>query len=109
MRAYQWMLIDGSTSQLPFLLFEVWGRPKQVVEAVLKMATQEGTVEPTMLVPESRLWKVNLAHIQEWCPSAWISQDLTITDPMPCRTLNLKGTEEECAGALNILIGQVCD
>mmetsp|Transcript_36740 Transcript_36740/g.84582 ORF Transcript_36740/g.84582 Transcript_36740/m.84582 type:complete len:227 (-) Transcript_36740:47-727(-) len=109
MRAYQWMLMDGAPSQLPFLLFEVWGRPKQVVEAVVKMSTKDGSIEPSLLVPECRQWKVHLGQIQEWCPSATMSQELTITSPMSCFTLDLKGTAEECAQAIHILMGQVCD
>lgn len=33
-RAYQWCQMDGGTSDLPFLLFEIWGRPQAVVEAI---------------------------------------------------------------------------
>ena len=29
-----------------------------------------------------------------------MSEDLTITDPMPCRTLALKGNQEDCGAAL---------
>lgn len=108
-RAYQWMLADGSNSGLPFLLFEVWGRPQAIVEAVLEITRKGNRCQAEMLVPESRLWKVHLGQLQRCCKGAQLSQDLKITDPMPCRTLTLKGGKDECGQALEALIAQVCD
>lgn len=108
-RAYQWMLADGSNSGLPFLLFEVWGRPQAIVEAVLELTRKGNRCNAEMLVPESRLWKVHLGQLQRCCKGAQLSQDLKITDPMPCRTLTLKGGRDECGQALEALIAQVCD
>merc|ERR1719329_863424 len=109
MRAYTWMLMDGSPRELPFLLFEVWGRPQAIVSAVLEITTKGKTADCDMLVPESRLWKVHLGKLQERCRGAALSEELSITDPMPCRTLTLKGSREDCGAALQSLISQVCD
>lgn len=110
LRAYQWMLNDGGSGELNFLLFEVWGRPQNIVEAVLEATKKKDQrYASEMLVPESRLWKVHIGQLQQRCKGASISQDLRIQDPMPCRTLTLKGTREECGSALQTLISQICD
>ncbi|CAE8624850.1 unnamed protein product [Polarella glacialis] len=95
-RAYQWVQVDGNKSGLPFLLFEIWGRPQAVVEAVAK-ATEKAEKENaecsvSLLLPESRLWKVDFAQLQQCCPTE-VSAENTVTDPMPCRTLTIKGAE----------------
>jgi len=109
MRAYQWMPSDGSNSELPFMLSEVWGRPQAIVDAILELC-QDGTrCAAEILVPESRLWKVHLGQIQRCCKSAALTEDLKITDPMPCRSLTIKGTRAECSSALQALTAQVCD
>eukprot|EP00747_Dinoflagellata_sp_TGD_P184233 gnl/TRDRNA2_/TRDRNA2_39680_c0_seq1.p1 gnl/TRDRNA2_/TRDRNA2_39680_c0~~gnl/TRDRNA2_/TRDRNA2_39680_c0_seq1.p1 ORF type:complete len:227 (+),score=36.64 gnl/TRDRNA2_/TRDRNA2_39680_c0_seq1:70-750(+) len=110
MRAYQWMLRDGSASGLPFLLLEVWGRPQNIVEAVLEIAKKDAEgYQAEMLVPESRLWKVHMGHLQSHCRAAALSEELKITDPMPCRSLTLKGARQEVGAGLEALIMQVCD
>jgi len=109
MRAYQWMLLDGSTGDLKFLLFEVWGRPQAIIEAVIA-ATLSGThCSLELLVPETRMWKIRLGQIKQRCRGTELSQDLTITDPMPCRTLSMRGTREECSAAVQVFVVQVCD
>eukprot|EP00425_Heterocapsa_triquetra_P009082 CAMPEP_0195148124 /NCGR_PEP_ID=MMETSP0448-20130528/174653_1 /TAXON_ID=66468 /ORGANISM="Heterocapsa triquestra, Strain CCMP 448" /LENGTH=176 /DNA_ID=CAMNT_0040186729 /DNA_START=8 /DNA_END=535 /DNA_ORIENTATION=+ len=96
MRAYQWMYVDGSQSPLPFILFEVWGRPNAIVQAVLEVTAAGVVSEAEMLVPESRLWKLDIEQLRSRCASVELSPDVTITDPMRCRTLAFKGPREEC-------------
>eukprot|EP00927_Polykrikos_kofoidii_P054576 TRINITY_DN48986_c0_g1_i1.p1 TRINITY_DN48986_c0_g1~~TRINITY_DN48986_c0_g1_i1.p1 ORF type:complete len:227 (-),score=42.52 TRINITY_DN48986_c0_g1_i1:220-900(-) len=109
-KAFQWVLADGSESELPFLLLEVWGHPQRVIEAVLEVSKQRGKRwVSNVLVPDSRLWKVNLLRLQERCSDTVLKQDLTIASPMPCRTLTFKGTRGECGAALSALVAQVCD
>merc|ERR1712039_1090564 len=50
-RAYQWTLMDGQRSDLPFLLFEIWGRPQAIVEAVLEVSARGRHTMAEMLVP----------------------------------------------------------
>jgi len=118
-RAYQWVQVDGSPSDLPFLLFEVWGRAQAVVEALARMGTaQKGivdqssnesrTIDVTLMLPESRLWKVDVGHLQNIC-FVEVSEAIMITDPMPCRTLAIKGGEVGFRKAAHCLILQACD
>eukprot|EP00929_Paragymnodinium_shiwhaense_P002247 TRINITY_DN10244_c0_g1_i1.p1 TRINITY_DN10244_c0_g1~~TRINITY_DN10244_c0_g1_i1.p1 ORF type:complete len:248 (+),score=30.72 TRINITY_DN10244_c0_g1_i1:87-830(+) len=108
-KAYEWMFVDGSASDMAFLLLEVWGHPQNVIAAVLEICKKDRRLVANMLVPEGRLWKVNLPQLWERCRGATLAQDLTIIDPMPCRTLTIKGTRGECGSALSALILQVCD
>jgi len=80
-----------------------------IVEAVLELTKQDSAHLAEMLVPESRLWKVHLGQLQRCCCVAALSDEVKITDPMPCRTLTLKGTNDECGSALRALVAQVCD
>lgn len=117
-RAYQWVQVDGSPSDLPFLLFEVWGRAQAVVEAIARMGTpQQGVgqsshesrvIDVTLMMPESRLWKVDLGQLQNIC-YVEVSDGIMITDPMPCRTLTIKGSEVGFRKAVHSLILQACD
>lgn len=111
MRAYQWVLVDGNQSDLPFMLFEVWGRPQAIVDAVLELTSNEVATHCSaeMLVPETRLWKVHLGQLRQRCRGTELSDAATIISPMPCRTLSIKGTKEECRASMRQLIVQVCD
>jgi len=110
MRAYQWMLIDGSPSDLPFLLCEIWGRPQNIIRAVLEVTAEEGgVIAAKMLVPESRLWKLNLQQLTQRCPQTELSSGVIITDPMRCHSLTFSGGREQAGLALQALIVQVCD
>jgi len=125
MRAYQWEPLDDGALQetwepghlveagLPFLLFEVWGRPLAIVEAVLEAASFSSGSQRhcgmELLVPETRLWKVRLGQLRQRCRSTELSQELAISDPMPCRTLAIRGTREECGAAVQAFLAQVCD
>eukprot|EP00928_Gymnodinium_smaydae_P017571 TRINITY_DN16719_c0_g3_i1.p1 TRINITY_DN16719_c0_g3~~TRINITY_DN16719_c0_g3_i1.p1 ORF type:complete len:250 (-),score=31.47 TRINITY_DN16719_c0_g3_i1:123-815(-) len=109
-RAYEWCLPDGSQSDLGFLLFEVWGRPEVLVSAALELSTREDRkCRPRVLVPETRLFKVNLMRLRRCCRKVELSEEIAISVPMPCRTLSLKGTRDDCSEALWALIEQVCD
>ena len=85
--------MDGLGSDLPFLLFEVWGRPQAVVEAIDVLARRRKDEAETLcvnlLLPESRLWKVDLFQMHQF-GGFEVSSSITITDPMPCRTLTLQ-------------------
>lgn len=110
-RAYEWMNLDGSKSDLAFVLFELWGRPNAISAAVLKLSElpEEGTHSADMLVPESRLWKVDVPALQTCGSKVQLSPSLTISDPMPCRTLEITGGKEETSSTLQALIEQICD
>jgi hypothetical protein len=108
-RAYEWVLVDGSHSDMEFLLFEIWGRPQALVDAIVELSKDERRFNPRLLVPETRLWKLDLVRLQEQAQRVELSNDLTITVPMPCRTLILGGTQNECKAAIWLFIGQVCD
>lgn len=109
MRGYQWMRIDGSPGNLPFILFEVWGRPQTITRAVLEVSAENSEHVAKMLVPESRLWMLNLAQLRQKCQDTELSESVTITDPMRCHSLTIRGTHEQCGLALQALIMQVCD
>jgi len=109
MRAYQWIHDDGSQSELPFLLLEVWGRTQAIIEAVLEITKKNSRNHAEMLVPEGRLWKIQLGTLQEKCRSVKMSPSFAIIDPMPCRTVTMKGSREECSAALQVFISQACD
>lgn len=111
-RAYEWMSVDGSKSDLPFVLFELWGRPKAISAAVLELSEQssaKGEHAADMLVPESRLWKVDVPALQQCGSTVQLSPSLTISDPMPCRTLQIKGGADDVSFTLKTLIEQICD
>ncbi|CAE7687544.1 Eif4e1b [Symbiodinium microadriaticum] len=115
-RAYQWCQPDGGSSDLPFLLFEIWGRPQAVVDAIGALATlreedgngAEDTLCVNLLLPESRMWKVDLMQLQHYC-SLEVSSSITITDPMPCRTLTIQAPLPNFRSSLHALIMQACD
>lgn len=136
MRVYQWMLADGSDSGLPFLLVEVWGRPQAIVDCVTQIGVgaggggekedeeeekkEEGEEEKKkkkkskryqvhMLVPESRLTRLNMEQLNKECKSAALSESFAIIDPMPCRTLTLTGKNAEIQTALWSLISYICE
>lgn len=110
-RAYQWCQMDGTNSDLPFLLFEIWGRPQAVVETIdaLAMKREDSKDSETLcvnlLLPESRLWKVDLFQLQHF-GGLEVSSSITITDPMPCRTLTLQAMQPNFRSALHALIAQ---
>lgn len=108
-RAYQWVKVDGFPSDLPFLLFEIWGRPQAVVEAVLHAASPPekapDVCSANLLLPESRLWRLDLGLLQQCC-KVEVSNETTITDPMPCRTLTLTGSQIDFRTGLHSLIAQ---
>mmetsp|Transcript_37593 Transcript_37593/g.70099 ORF Transcript_37593/g.70099 Transcript_37593/m.70099 type:complete len:234 (-) Transcript_37593:210-911(-) len=114
-RAYQWCQPDGSGSDLPFLLFEIWGRPQAVVDTVDVLATRrenenetEDTLCINLLLPESRLWKVDFLQLQHYC-GLEVSSSITITDPMPCRTLTIQASHPNFRSSIHTLIAQACD
>lgn len=109
MRAYQWVLIDGSASGLPFILFEVWGSPRSIVPAVIAITSDGEKCIAQMLVPESRLWKIDLQTLRHRCACTELSQDATLTDPMRCHSLSFEGARDECSRALHALVTQICD
>lgn len=108
-RSYEWMHLDGSQSEMDFLLFEVWGRRQALVDAVTELSKRERKCLPRLLVPESRLWKLDLPSLSQVAQSVELSQELTIHVPMACRTLYVKGSHAECSAALKMFISQVCD
>ncbi|CAJ1392427.1 unnamed protein product [Effrenium voratum] len=113
-RAYQWCQMDGALSDLPFLLFEIWGRAPAVVETINALSLRRGdgkgqeTLCVNLLLPESRLWKVDLFQLQQY-GGLEVSSSITITDPMPCRTLTLQAPKQNFRTALHCLIMQACD
>lgn len=114
MRVYQWMLADGSDSGLPFLLVELWGRAQAIVDCVVEIGkSQEDAAakeyEVQMLVPESRLSRLNMEQLNSECKSARLSDTFAIVDPMPCRTLSLSGGVKEIQTAMWTLIGSICE
>merc|ERR1719469_1249940 len=109
MRAYEWRQLDGAASELPFVLCELWGRPQHIIRAVLEVTTKDAISEAKMLVPETRLWKINLQHLKQRCPDVEMSQDVAIADPMRCHSVAMKGARNEVGPALQALIMQVCD
>mmetsp|Transcript_2341 Transcript_2341/g.6757 ORF Transcript_2341/g.6757 Transcript_2341/m.6757 type:complete len:230 (-) Transcript_2341:178-867(-) len=112
-RAYEWVRIDGSSSDLPFIFIEVWGRPDSVIEAVLTCTgstTRSSDWNCELLVPETRVWMLDLNRLHKRCKyPAYLSDVPTITDPMPFRSLTLRGSRGECGATLRELMLQVCD
>ena len=62
----RWMLQDGRPGGLNFLLLEIWGRPAAIGETVAAMGSRvaasssTGSFELNALIPESRVWKLDL-------------------------------------------------
>ena len=60
------MLQDGRPGGLNFLLLEIWGRPAAIGETVAAMGSRvaasssTGSFELNALIPESRVWKLDL-------------------------------------------------
>eukprot|EP00445_Apocalathium_hangoei_P033969 CAMPEP_0203963650 /NCGR_PEP_ID=MMETSP0359-20131031/93556_1 /ASSEMBLY_ACC=CAM_ASM_000338 /TAXON_ID=268821 /ORGANISM="Scrippsiella Hangoei, Strain SHTV-5" /LENGTH=225 /DNA_ID=CAMNT_0050899607 /DNA_START=45 /DNA_END=722 /DNA_ORIENTATION=+ len=108
-RAYQWKLMDGSPGGLPFVLLEVWGRPQAIVRAVVEATGKDLHASASMLVPESRLWKLDVDELRQRCRGTQLQHEVALTDPMRCHALEITGTREEVGAALQALIAQVCD
>eukprot|EP00435_Cladocopium_sp_Y103_P032430 s1165_g8.t1 len=87
---------------------------KPVVETIdaLAMKREDSKDSETLcvnlLLPESRLWKVDLFQLQHF-GGLEVSSTITITDPMPCRTLTLQAMQSNFRSALHGLIAQACD
>jgi cold shock CspA family protein len=111
-RSFEWMQQDGTVGTLNFLLLEIWGEPQSISNATVAIGTRLANAEKfelNALVPESRVWKIDLRTLRQMIPSATLSKEFALTDPMPCRKLTLAGSVEEVGEAVKAIIGQVCD
>lgn len=109
LRAFEWYNVDGSPGQLPFLV-EVWGRPQSIVAAVTELKNSISYYNLDFLVPQSRVWLLDLAKLHKLSGCDFQISNLTaIDDPMPCYPLSCNGTDEQMAKAVLALIEQICD
>jgi hypothetical protein len=114
-RSFEWMLQDGRPGGLNFLLLEIWGRPAAIGETVAAMGSRvaasssTGSFELNALIPESRVWKLDLRLLRQIVSAANLSKEFALTDPMPCRKLALTGSVDDVSKAVLATIAQVCD
>jgi hypothetical protein len=111
-RSFEWMQQDGRVGGLNFLLLEIWGKPQSIADCVSAMGARTATEEKfelNALIPESRVWKIDLRLLRQMVPGATLSKEFALTDPMPCRKLTLSGSVEEMGKTVFAIIGQVCD
>merc|ERR1719238_767237 len=79
-------------------LLEVWGTPQAIADCVSAMGARTATKEKfelNALIPESRVWKLDLKLLRQMMPGATLSTEFALNDPMPCRKLTLSGSNEE--------------
>lgn len=90
------VMLRKYTWPMSFALIELWGHPeelsKAVVNLVKKADEEEDACEIRLLLPERDIPKVEaLPH------SPKVSTKNVIGDPMPCRSLIVEGSKENCA------------
>jgi len=111
-RSFEWMQQDGRVGGLNFLLLEIWGKPQSIADCISALGARTATEEKfelNALIPESRVWKIDLRLLRQMVAGATLSKEFALTDPMPCRKLTLSGSVEEMGKTIFAIIGQVCD
>lgn len=89
LRKYAW--------PMPFALLELWGHPQELATAAVQLVAKDGEEQCHMrlLLPEPDIPKV------ESLPAApRVSRHPVINAPVPCHSLSLQGTREQCTEAV---------
>jgi len=88
-RKYSW--------QLPFVTFELWGLIEDVAVAALDFSSLGGPDQRrlALLLPEDQI-----AKVEPLPANPKVSTHAVVRTPVPCRSLTLEATAEECKKAL---------
>jgi len=93
LRKYQW--------PLPFALFELWGHPDELANAVVALVAkgEDDSCYVRLLLPEDAIPK-----IKDVPSDPKVSDHIVVSEPVPCRSLTIQTTKEKCKEAVKAFV-----